>query len=172
MRTSLQQVASLPDPLQTWNWDIHIPNMPGTADSRSFTYKAQTSAIPGFMLESVPVALHGVELRFAGRANNSHSLSVSLIETRDVGTRDMMLRWSRMARDWLTNSGNYKSVYATTLYLTLLDDIPNTVRTIILYGAWPENVGDGSLDGSQSGVVMTEVTFSFDYFDDVVGDVV
>jgi hypothetical protein len=41
MRTSLQDVRSLVDPLQTYNWDVIISAMPGTADSRTFTYKAQ-----------------------------------------------------------------------------------------------------------------------------------
>lgn len=166
-RTHLQEVQALVDPLQQYNWDIFIPNMPGTADSRTFTYKAQTTSIPGSMLESVPVNLHGVELRFAGRRNYSHSLNVTLIETRDVGTRESLMTWQNMARDWINNSGNYKSVYGTTIEMVLYDDIPQEIRTIRLIGAWPETVDDTSLDNSQSGVVTTSVTFSYDYCVDV-----
>lgn len=162
-RTSLQQVQSLQDPLQVSNWDVIIPNMPGTADSREFTFKAQSTSIPGFMLESVPVALHGVELRFAGRANYSHSWQCTLLETRDVGTRGMLLGWKKIARDWESNSGNYKSVYGTTVQLVLYDDIPQVVQTIELIGAWPESVDDIGVDNSQSGAVMTSVTFSYDF---------
>ena len=166
-RTSLQNVQSLPDPLQQYNWDIIIPNMPGTADSRSFTYKAQTSSIPGSMLESVPIALHGVELRFAGRRNYSHSLPVTLIETRDVGTRDQMMGWMNLSRNWLTNTGSYKNVYSTTIEMVLYDDIPNVVKTIQLIGGWPETVDDTSMDSSQSGAVTTSITFSYDFCVDV-----
>ncbi len=166
MRTSLQDVRSLVDPLQTYNWDVIIANMPGTGDSRTFTYKAQSTSIPGFMLEQVPVALHGVELRYAGRANYSHSFSVTLIETRDIGTRNMLRRWQKLARDWQSNSGNYKSTYSTTIELVLYDDIPQEIASLKLFGCWPETVDDSQMDNSSSGVVTTSVTFSYDFIDE------
>jgi len=162
-RTSLQQVQSLADPLQQYNWDIIIPNMPGTADSRTFTYKAQTSSIPGSLLESVPVALHGVELRFAGRRNFSHSLPVTLLETRDAGTRDMMMNWHELARSWINNSGAYKQQYGVPIQMVLYDDLPQEIKQLTLIGGWPENVDDSSVDNSQSGAVMMSVTFSYDF---------
>jgi hypothetical protein len=167
MRTSLQDVRSLSDPLQSYNWDLIIPVMPGTSNSRTFTYKAQSTSIPGFQLEQVPVALHGVELRYAGRANFSHSFQVTLIETRDIGTRDMLRRWSRLARDWTTNTGTYKEIYGTSVELVLYDDIPIEIKRIRLVGCWPETVDDSSLDGTSSAVVTTSVTFSYDYMEEV-----
>lgn len=166
MRTSLQDVRSLVDPLQTYNWDVIISAMPGTADSRTFTYKAQSTSIPGFMLEQVPVALHGVEVRYAGRANYSHSFQLTLIETRDMGTRNMLRRWQKLARDWQQNSGSYKNVYSTTIELVLYDDIPSEIATLNLIGCWPETVDDSSVDSTSSGVVTTSVTFSYDYVDE------
>jgi len=163
MRTSLQDVRSLVDPLQTYNWDVIIPAMPGTGNSRTFTYKAQSTSIPGFLLEQVPVALHGIELRYAGRANYTHSFQVTLIETRDMGTRNMLLRWQKLARDWIQNAGTYKETYSTTIELVLYDDIPAEVANIKLIGCWPETVDDSQVDSSSSGVVTTSVTFSFDY---------
>lgn len=168
-RTSLQQVQSLPDPLQSYNWDLFIPGMPGTPDSRPFTYKAQSTSIPGIQTENVPVTLHGVELRYAGRTNYSHSLQVQLLETRDVGTRQMLMAWQRLARDWVSNTGNYKSVYSTTIHLVLYDDLPQQVRAIRLIGAWPETIDDSQIDSSSSQAVMTSVTFSYDYFEEDEG---
>lgn len=169
MRTSLQDVRSLVDPLQTYNWDIVIAAMPGTSDTRTFTYKAQSTSMPGFMLEQVPVALHGVEVRYAGRANYSHSFNVTLIETRDMGTRDMLRRWQKLARDWQSNSGSYKNVYSTVIELILYDDIPSEIANLRLIGCWPENVDDSSMDNSTSGVVTTSVTFSYDFVDEYNG---
>lgn len=166
MRTSLQDVRSLPDPLQAYNWDLIIPVMPGTSNTKAFTFKAQSTSIPGFLLEQVPVALHGVELRFAGRANYSHSFPVTLIETRDVGTRNMLRRWQKIARDWQTNTGTYKSVYSTTVQLVLYDDIPTEVMSINLIGCWPETVDDSQIDNANSAVVMTQVTLSYDYLEE------
>lgn len=166
MRTSLQDLRSLPDPLQSYNWDLIIPVMPGTADSRTFTFKAQSSSIPGFLLEQTPVALHGIELRYAGRANYSHSFPVTLIETRDVGTRNMLRRWQKLARNWQTNTGSYKEVYATTIQLILYDDVPNEILSMNLVGCWPETVDDSPLDSTSSSVVTTNVTFSYDFIEE------
>jgi len=119
------------------------------------------------MLESTPVALHGVELRFAGRANFSHQLPLTLLENKDVSTRDMLNKWMRSARDWITNSGSYKDVYGVTVQLLLYDDIPQVVRTINLYGCWPETFDDASVDGQTSGAVQISMTLSYDFWEDV-----
>jgi len=167
MRTSIQDVRSLGDPLQTYNWDVIFTRIPGTADVKPFTFKAMTTSIPGVLLESVPVALHGIELRYAGRANYTHQLPLTLLENRDVSTRDMLMKWNRTARDWVSNTGTYKDAYSVTVQLLLYNDIPQVVRTINLYGCWPETVDDTAVDGQASGAVQTSVTLSFDYFEDV-----
>lgn len=165
-RTSSLDIRSLKDPLLTYNWDLIIPVMPGTPDSRQFTYKAMSATIPGRMLEQVAVNLAAVEVRYAGRENNSHSWAVTLHETRDVGTRDALLRWQAIARNNRANTGSYKSVYAATAQLVLYDDIPSEVRRIVMYGVWPETVDDSSLDRA-SGAVSTSVTLSYDDFEDI-----
>ncbi len=162
-RTSLQDIRSVGDPLQQYNWDLIIARMPGTSDPRPFTFKAQTSVIPGMLLESVPVALHGIELRFAGRKNYSHSMPVTILETHDVSTRDMFLKWNELARSWIGNTGTSKNVYGTNIELVLYNDTPEEVKKITLTGAWPENVDDAQLDGQASGIVTYSVTFSYDY---------
>lgn len=165
-RTSIQDIRSLGDPLQTYNWDVIFTRIPGTADLKPFTYKAMTTSIPGMLLESTPVALHGVELRFAGRANFSHQLPLTLLENKDVSTRDMLNKWMRSARDWVSNSGSYKDVYGVTVQLLLYDDIPQVVRTINLYGCWPETFDDVSVDGQASGAVQVSLTLSYDFWED------
>lgn len=162
-RTSIQDVQSLPDPLFSMNWDLVLPRIPGTADTRPFTFKCQTSSIPGALLESVPVNLHGIELRFAGRKNYTHSFSVTVMETRDMSSRDIFVNWGNIARSWLDNSGSHKSVYAVPGELILYDDTPKEVRKITLFGLWPESISDAQLDGQTSAVVTYDVQFSFDY---------
>lgn len=162
-RTSLADARSLPDPLLTYNWDIIVPIMPGTSNTRSFTFKALSTSIPGKMLEQVPVNLGPAELRYAGRENNSHSWACTIHETRDVGTRDMLRRWQSLARNNIANTGTYKAIYAVTADLVLYDDIPSEVRRITMLGLWPETIDDSQLDRA-SGAVQVSVTFSYDDF--------
>lgn len=165
-RTSLQDVRSLPDPLQQYNWDLIVPIMPGTPNSRAFTFKAMTTSIPGALTEKVLVPLHGIELGYQGRTNFSHTLAITLLETRDVGTRDMLRRWQRIGRDWTTNTGTYKEVYSTTVELILYDDLPSEVKRIKLIGVFPENIDDAGLDGSASAAVNISCTLHYDYLDE------
>jgi hypothetical protein len=165
-RTSLQDVRSLPDPLQQYNWDLFIPIMPGTPNSRAFTFKAMTTSIPGALIEKVEVPLHGVQVNYAGRANYSHSLPITLLETRDVGTRDMLRRWQRTARDWITNTGTYKDVYSTTVEMVLYDDLPTEIKRIKLIGCFVESLDDASVDGSASAAVNISCTLSYDFLEE------
>lgn len=168
-RTSLADVRSVGDPLLSFNWDLVLPRFPGVSDGRSFTFKCQTAVIPGMLLEQVPVALHGIELRFAGRKNFSHSFPVTILETHDTDTRNMFVAWSELARSWVLNTGSSKDVYAVPAQLLLYDDTPSIRRTITLFGLWPETVDDAQLDGQASAVVTYNVTFSYDHATDLVG---
>lgn len=161
--TSLQDARALPDPLYTYQWDVFIPVLPGTTNSRSLTYKATSTSIPGSMLEQVAVNLAGVELRYAGRQNYSHSFTLALHETRDTGSLEMLRRWQRIARDNVLNTGTYKSIYSTDVQLTLYDDTNSVVRTITLVGCWVETIDDSALDRA-SGAVTINCTLSYDYF--------
>lgn len=149
-----------------YNWDIFIPNMPGTPNSRPFTIKAMTTSIPGASIEKVEVPLHGAVNNYAGRPMFPRTLQMTLLETRDIGTRDMMRRWQKIARNLQNNSGAYKDVYSTTIEMVLYDDIPSEVKSIKLVGAWPETLDDSGVDGSQSAAVNISVTFSYDFIDE------
>jgi len=164
-KTSLQDIRALPDPLFTYQWDVYIATLPGTGNSRSLTYKATSTSIPGSTLENVPVNLAGAELRYAGRQNYSHSFTLTLHETRDVGSLEMLRRWQRVARDNTLNTGTYKSVYATSVELVLYDDTNSEVRRITLIGCFPETIDDAALDRA-SGAVSINCTLSYDYIEE------
>jgi hypothetical protein len=167
-RTSLQDVRSVGDPLLSFNWDFLIPRFPGVNDSRKFTFKCQTAVLPGMLLEQVPVRLHGVELRYAGAKNFSHSFPLTLLETSDVNSRDMFVRWTELARSWVLNTGSPADIYKTNAQLVIYDDTPKVTRTINIFGLWPENVDDAQLDGQQSAAVTYNITFSYDYHTDLL----
>jgi hypothetical protein len=112
------------------------------------------------------VPLHGVQINFAGRSNFSHTLQITLLETRDNTSRDMLRRWQRIARDWSTNTGSYKETYSTTVEMVLYDDIPTEVKRIKLIGCFPESVDDAQVDGSASASVQISCTLSYDYVEE------
>ena len=67
-RSGLQEVTSVLDVLQTWNWDVFINKIPGSSgDTRGLTYKCTSTSIPGSSVEQVKLEAHGVQLNYAGR---------------------------------------------------------------------------------------------------------
>ena len=161
-RTSLQDVRGLPDIFQTWNFDLFLPSIPGGGDTRSITLKTQTTSVPVSTIDPVDVPLHGVNLQFAGRQTFTHTLQMTVLETRDMTTRDAFRLWQEYARSQQSNSGNYKSAYAITAELVLYDDVPSPVKSIFLQGCWCTAVGDLALDGSSSTPGSYEITLQFD----------
>lgn len=161
-RSGLQEVQSVLDVLQTWNWDLVIPTIPGASDTRALTYKCISTSIPGSSIEQVGLEAHGVKLNFAGRRTWSGSWEATFVETRDGNTRALFIAWMELIRSWENNTGSYKSQYSVPVELSLYDDLPQVVRAIKLIGAFPTAVGDVSLDQT-SGIVQYAITFSYDY---------
>ncbi len=165
-RTGLNDVVSVQDPLQTWNWDLFLPNIPGSGLSRDITIKCVSSTIPGSSVEQVGVEAHGVKLNFAGRRTWSGTWSATFFESRNSSTRTAFIQWLEFMRSWANNSGTYKQQYSVTGELSLYDDLPQVVKGIKLVGMFVQQVDDVSLDQT-SGVIQYQVTFSYDYTIDV-----
>ncbi len=166
-RTSLESVLSLQDPAQSWNFDLFLPSIPGSSNTRNLTFSCMTTVLPGMNLDVVEVPLHGVQLDFAGRATYSRTFNATFLEMRDWGTREMFRRWRESIRSWDNNSGSFASAYKVTADLVVYNDIPQPVRTIRVFGVWPEQIADIQLDGGASNVVTTEITFHYDFHRDV-----
>lgn len=165
-RTSIQQMAAVLDPLQTWNWDIAFPRIPGVSDTRQLSYRAISTSIPGTSIEKVTWEGHGVKLNFAGKRSYEETWEFTVIEARDSSSRDMILGWMDLTRNWVANSGSYKSDYAVPVELTLYDDLPKAVRGIKLVNAFPTQIGQVQLD-TGSELIKYAITLAFDYFEDI-----
>lgn len=121
--------------------------------------------MPGTQLEPLDVALHGVQIPYAGRRMYTQSLNVTFLETYDWETRSKFFRWMELARSWTNNSGSYHATYSTTALLIVYDDIPQPIKTNRIFNIWPENVQEVQLDGSQSGPVVLSVGFKYSHWD-------
>ena len=167
MRTSLQDVLSLQDPALTYNFDLFLPNIPGSSDTRDLTFKCMTADLPGVAVDPVDVALHGVNVPFAGRKIYTHTLNATFLETADWMTREKFRRWNEFMRSWRNNSGALAAAYKVDSQMVLYNDIPEVVRTTNLYGLYLETMAEVQLDGSQSGLISMQCTFKYTDWVDV-----
>jgi hypothetical protein len=167
MRTSLNDVLSLQDPALSYNFDLFLPNIPGSSDTRDLTFKCMTTDLPGVALDAVDVALHGVNIPFAGRKTFTHTLNATFLETADWMTREKFRRWNEFIRSWDNNSGALSSAYKVDSQIVLYNDVPEVVRTTNLIGLYPETVAEVQLDGGASNLISLQITFKYTLWRDV-----
>jgi hypothetical protein len=167
-RTSLQDVQSVQDPMLAFNFDLVFPALPGTgtAAARELIIKCTSTSIPESQLEQVSVEAKSVKLHFAGRRMWSGTWNTTMFESRSSSTRDAIIAWHELCRSWVGNSGSYKSVYAVPVEIVLYDDLPQVIRRIRMHGVFPQSTGAPTL-GSNSEIVSYEITWSFDYTEDL-----
>ncbi len=167
MRTSLQNVMALPDAAQAWNFDFFIPAIPGTTYSaQNLTFKCKTTELPASSIEPVKIELHGVAKQEAGRATYQHTFNTTFMETVDYATYMALRAWRDTMRSWKNNTGTNSQVYKQNCELDLYDNAGVIAQTIIIAGCFPTDIGNVTLDGTQSAVVDLQITWSFDYLND------
>lgn len=167
MRTSLQDVLSLQDPALSYNFDLFLPNIPGSSDTRDLTFKCMTTDLPGVAVDPVDVALHGVNIPFAGRKIFTHTLNATFLETADWMTREKFRRWNEFIRSWDNNSGSLAAAYKVDSQIVLYNDVPEVVRTTNLIGLYPETVAEVPLDGGASNLITLQITFKYTLWRDL-----
>jgi hypothetical protein len=165
-RTSVFDLQAVGDPALSWNFDLFLPSIPGSADTRDLTWKCMSTGLPGSEINRVPVPMHGVELIYMGNRQWSHTFNTTFLEAIDWQTRTKLFNWMEAGRSWAKNSGSEAATYKVTGQITLYDDIPNVAKTITVYGMWPSNIADITLDGGNgTGHVTQDITWSFDFSD-------
>lgn len=165
-RSSINDIQSLADPAQSWNFDLFLPSIPGSDDTRDLTFKCMTLDIPGTAFDPVDVALHGVTIPFPGRKIYTHQLTLNFLETNDWGTREKFRRWMESIRSWRNNSGSLSSAYKVSAQIVVYNDIPEVVRTVNITGFYPETMGEVAMDGGSSNVVQLQVTAKYTDWED------
>jgi hypothetical protein len=167
MRTSLDDVLSLQDPAMSYNFDLFLPTIPGSSDTRDLTFKCMTTDLPGVGLENVDVALHGVSVPFAGRKIYTHSINSTFLETADWATREKFRRWNESARSWTGNSGSLAAAYKVNAQIVVYNDVPEVVRTCNVIGLWPETIQEVQMDGGQSGLITLQIAWKYTHWIDI-----
>lgn len=166
-RSSVFDLQAVADPAQQWNFDFFLPAIPGSSDTKQLTWRCMTTAMPGSQVGRVSAALHGVRLDYMGMREYSHTFNSTLMEAVDWQTRASMFAWMDAGRNWITNTGNFASVYKVTGQTVVYNDLPQVVRTCNVYGLWPEQIQDIELDGGQQNLISLNVTWAYDFWIDV-----
>lgn len=166
-RTSLDDIYQYEDYLMGVDFDLLIPNLPGGGDARAVTIKCKTTQLPGTQLEAGTIDLHGFSIDRPGRRIYTKTLSVTMVETSDISSRDAVLKWIKSARGGKSMAGDGPRTYLTTGYIILYNDAGQEVRRIKLHKLWAKELQDGSLDGGASNILEVECVLNYDLPEDL-----
>lgn len=190
-KSNLNEMHQIADPWLSFEFELVIPYIPGetlragpivgapnNADvedtlARQYGTKnsstgymrilAQAVTIPGKSIEQVLVQLTGGELSFAGLNKPEHELSVTFVDRRDMTIYKALNRWFEYCRSHKTQHGHYKSEYSVTSTVRIFDQRSLTVDQFKVYGMWPSQVPQVSLEATGSTAVQHQVTFQCDF---------
>jgi hypothetical protein len=159
-------LAAVPDPLLSDNFQLAFPNVPTGDNSIPLLMQCKTAIKPGFTINNVEVQLFGHTVEHAGNKTFSHDLSVEYVENRMLQIHDILEGWGNLIRGTQTQHGAFKADYARDGYLTVFDQMGNTVKEYVIVNCWPSVVPDDPFDGTAANVISMQISFKYDYYYD------
>ena len=166
-RVSLSDMQQVVDAQTTFDWAVWLPSVPGGSYStRDFTFRCTGTSIPAVTIEPFKVEAHGLQFNYPGRRTWADSIDLTLYETRDQVTRNLMLAWMDFIRDIKANTGNYKASYAVDAELNLYDAPGNITKRIKVEKFYPMELGTATLDNA-TGLLTYTCKFAMDRTSDI-----
>jgi hypothetical protein len=164
------QSQAQPDVLGSFRYDIFIPTMPmGNIPHPSSMEGLRISNVelqlPTRTVAMVKVPFFGFTRSFAGGADHTNELTASFYENVKGDSTGALLGWQDHVKSFNANNGPVQAGYSTTVIVICWDTAGNKALEFTFFNVWPSDVTPpaGSREQSQAGV--TNVKFSFDYFE-------
>jgi len=128
-------------------------------------YLCKSATLPGSILEDTAVFYRGRPVHFAGE-RSFQPWTVTMYNDTNFLLRNVMERWSNGITSYTSTNGILRSSdYQVDLQVHQLDRNDNTIKTYVLFDAWPQDVGQIALDFEANNQIETfDVTFLFNFF--------
>lgn len=165
-KVTIQEVASLADPLTSDLFELVFGNIPGgVGDKNKLRIQCQQISLPAKSIEPVQVDLHAHTLMFAGRMTFSHDLSITFVEDNKMSIFNALNGWAEYTRNKRNQLGNYKADYSTTADLYVYDQTGLEIRKFQLHGLWISGVPEYQFDGSAANLITASASFQMDWWE-------
>lgn len=132
-----------------WRVNLSFPNAVATSDdTRDASLLATTTTTPKSVLGEILIPWGGREMPMPGD-RKFEPLSITFIGVEDDFHHTLFEAWSEQfnGSDSNTAAGDFVDLYAD-IEIELLDKNDNVVKTYVLEQAWPQEVGELTLDQS------------------------
>lgn len=163
-KPSLDDILNVGDPMLNDNFDITFTRVPGGGDGRALRIQCKSGVKPGMSVAQAEMELFGHKTMHAARKTFSNSMSISFHESYDGIINTTLEDWSEVCRATDSQSGSFKSEYATSARLTIYDQEGSESLNYDIFNIWPTEVPDASFDGAGGTAMTVDATFAYDYY--------
>jgi len=151
---------------------ISFPSIVNAADLlRTSSFLVNIAELPGVSIGTVPIYYRGRELKLPGDKSFAPFTCTVLNDT-GFSLRAGIEKWmnyieSNITKNGYTNPGDYLG----TITVTQLDRTGNALRSYLMAGAYPNDIGAVGLDFSANDQLSSfQVAFQYQYFEVFTGD--
>lgn len=151
--------------------DPVFPNGVNVTNKERSGYYVRSSSLPSSNFDDITTSWQGFDFKSAGKRNYD-PLTISFNVDKDAYIREAYANWQNQMLNPETNIASYPSQYMVNqkIYLLGLDFLP--IMTFELFFAYPQSVGEVSLDYTNSDFATFDVGLTYTYFTAVKGGAV
>jgi hypothetical protein len=162
--TISKRLGNLPDIQRDYMFELWIPNIQ-QLNMDDMIIRVRSAAIPGRSNESIESVFMGMKQFFPGKPVMPYTFACNIEEFEDKKVAKALYSWQQLLFDIEDNGaskGTKKSDVVRDIDLRMYKYNGNILSTIRFFNAWPEIVGDVTLDYTASASVKYPVTFRYD----------
>ena len=164
-KLSLEEVRSIGNPQNTYNWNLKITQPPALVPiATDLNVRCTTSELPVVASENPGITIRSHEVKFNGVQKLAGTLTLNFFEDDLATIRTFIRDWRVAQRDPLTGKQAKKDDIEAVFTLETLDNDDNANWTIDLIGCMYNNSNFGGLEsGSSAGMMQPTLTIDYDY---------
>ncbi len=161
---SLNELLSLPDGQLVHRYDLIVIPPPVITQGaiRALRLQCTQVTIPDRTIEPAEVNVAAYTIAYAGRNVVGKDLQASFFENGNATINRTFRIWEYQCNNRETGTGVPKREYAGRLRIIMMGQTGERTQEYEALNAWPTQIPGGSLDGSQTQVLIQQVTFRID----------
>jgi hypothetical protein len=151
---------------------ISFPTIVNAADLlRTSSFLVNIAELPGVSIGTVPIYYRGRELKLPGDKSFA-PFTCTILNDTEFSLRAGIEKWMNYIESNITKNGyTDPGAYLGTITVTQLDRSGNALRSYLMAGAYPNDIGAVGLDFSANDQLSSfQVAFQYQYFEVFTGD--
>ena len=165
------RLKNLPDVQKTFMWEMFIPSIEDL-DQDEMVLRIRNTVIPGRTITPIESHFMGTRQFFSGKTEYTGTFATQIEEFEDQKVHKALTSWQHAIFDYNPDNPTAgqskvagKNDYTRDIVLSMYKNSGVKMdNDVVFYNAWPQSIGDATLDYTASDSVKYEVTWQFDYW--------